>query len=152
MKNMDTKTSLETSLKDAMRSGDDVRKRTIRMALASIRLAEVEKGGPLDEPAVLSILQKEIKGRRETIQDAQRAMRPDLIAAAEAEIQVLESYLPQQLPFDDLKKMAQEAVSEAGAKTPADMGKVMKILMPRVQGRAPGDQVSLAVRQILQNS
>jgi uncharacterized protein YqeY len=79
-------------------------------------------------------------------------MRPDLIADAEAEIRVLESYLPQQLPFDDLKKMAQEAVSEAGAKTPADMGKVMKILMPRVQGRAPGDQVSLAVRQILQNS
>ncbi len=151
MMHMDTKTSLESDLKDAMRAGDDVRKRTIRMALASIRLAEVEKGGKLDEPAALSILQKEIKGRRETIQDAQKAMRPDLVAEAEAEILVLESYLPQQLTPEEVNKLAEEAVAEAGAKTPADMGKVMKILIPRVQGRAPGDQVSLAVRQILQN-
>jgi hypothetical protein len=135
-----------------MRKNDDIRKRTIRMALTSIKLAEVEKGSPLDESAILSILQKEVKSRRESAQEAQRAMRPDLVIAADQEIAVVEGFLPKQLDPQELNRMIQEAVAEVGASSPADMGKVMKVLLPRLQGRAAGDQVSLAVRQILQKS
>ncbi len=146
---MDTKTKLQDSLKDAMRANDEVRKRTIRMALTAIQLAQVEKGGPLDEPALIAILHKEIKGRNEAIQDAKRAMRPDLVADNEAEIKVLETFLPAQLSDDVLRAMVREAVAEVGAKTPADMGKVMKAVLPRVQGQAPGHKVSEMVKQVL---
>lgn len=147
---MDTKKKLESDLKQAMRENNDVAKRTIRMALSAIKLAEIEKGGDLDEGATLAILQKEIKGRRETIVDAQKANRPDMVAAAEVEISFLEQYLPRQLSPQELDDLARAAVAEAGATSPADMGKVMKILLPRTQGRAPGDQVSQAVRKVLQ--
>jgi uncharacterized protein YqeY len=147
---MDTKSRLENDLKTAMRNNDDLRKRTIRMALAAIRLAQVEKGSPVDEDAVLSILQKEVKSRRETIQDAQKAFRPDLVTAAEQEMAVLDEYLPKQLSSQELDSMAIDAIQEVGAKTPADMGKVMKVLLPKIQGRAPGGEVSLAVRRQLE--
>ena len=149
---MDTKTKLRDALKNAMRSNNEAEKRTIRLALSSIQLAEVEKGGPLDEPALMAIIQKEVKGRREAIQDAQKAQRPDLIAAGEEDIRILEKYLPEQLSTEDVQKLAQEAINETGASSPADMGKVMKVLLPRIQGRAPNDQVSLITRGLLTKS
>ncbi len=147
---METKSKLETALKEAMKAGDEVKKRTVRMALAAVRQAEVDRQVSLDETAVLGILQKEIKTRKESLEEARTANRPDLVAAAEAEIAVLQAFLPQGLGADELKALAAEAVAEAGAASPADMGKVMKLLMPRVAGRAPGDQVSAAVRELLQ--
>jgi hypothetical protein len=146
---MDTKTKLQENLKDAMRANDDVQKRTIRMALTAMRLAEVEKMGPLDEPGQIAIIQKEIKGRHESIADAERAGRPDLIPDNEAEIKVLETYLPTQLSDEALQAIVREAVAEVGAKTPADMGKVMKVILPRVKGQAPNDKVSQLVKQAL---
>jgi uncharacterized protein len=147
---MTTKVDLENSLREAMRSGDAVRKRTLRMALSAIRLAEVEKGAALEEPAVLAILQKEIKSRRESISDAQQAGRPDIAAEAETEIDVLEEFLPQPLSTAELEAMARAAIEEVGATSPRDMGRVMKILMSRVQGRADGAQASQIVRQLLE--
>ena len=79
-----------------------------------------------------------------------RATRPDIVAATEAEIAVLQNYLPQALSADELNALVQAAITEAGATSQTDMGKVMKLLMPRVGARAPGDQVSAAVRQFLQ--
>jgi uncharacterized protein len=146
---MDTKTKLQENLKDAMRANDEVQKRTIRMALTAMRLAEVEKMGPLDEPGQIAIIQKEIKGRHESIADAQRANRPDLIPDNEAEIKVLETYLPAQLSDEALQAMVQDAIAEVGAKTPADMGKVMKVILPRVKGVATSDKVSQMVKQAL---
>ncbi len=147
---MDLKTQLESTLKDAMRAGDDVRKRTIRMALSAIRLAEIEKGGPLDEAGLLAMLQKEVKSRQEAIAEAQHAKRPDLVSASEDEIKVLETFLPQQLTPQELETLARQAITEANAASPADMGKVMKLLTPRLQGRATGAQASQLVRQLLQ--
>ncbi|KPL83122.1 hypothetical protein SE15_07575 [Thermanaerothrix daxensis] len=144
------KAKLEAALRDAMRSGDEVRKRTIRMILSAIRLAEVEKGSGLDDNATLALLHKEVKSRRETIEDAQKGQRSDLVQAAEAEIQVIQEFLPQALSEAELLAMAKSAIEEAGAKTPADMGKVMKILMPRLQGRASGETASRVVRELLQ--
>jgi uncharacterized protein YqeY len=120
------------------------------MALAAIRQAEIDRQVKLDEAAALSIIQREIKTRKESVEEARRANRPDILAATQAEIAVLQAYLPQAMSADELKALVEAAIAEAGAASPADMGKVMKLLMPRVAGRATGDQVSAAVRQLLQ--
>src|SRR5512135_772276 len=123
---MDIKEKLEIALKEAMKAGDAVGKRSIRMVLAAIRQVEIDRQVKLDENAVLSIIQKEIKTRRESVEEARRANRPDIVAATEAEIAVLQTYLPEAMSADELKALAIAAVAEAGAKSPADMGKVMK--------------------------
>lgn len=148
---MDTKQKLEQALRDAIRTSDDVRKRTIRMVLTNIKLAEVEKGSPLDEVALAGVLQKEIKSRRESILDAQKAHREDLIRDSEDEIAVIETFLPQPLTDEELRAQIQAAITEVGAAAPGDMGKVMKVLLPRLQGRAANDRVSTLVRQMLQS-
>ena len=147
---MDTKEKLELALKEALKAGDDVRKRTVRMVLAAVRQVEIDKQVKLDEAAVLSIIQKEIKTRKESVEEARGANRPDIVAATEAEIVVLQAYLPAAMSAEELNALVAAAVLEAGAKSPSDMGKVMKLLLPRIAGRAAGAQVSLAVRQALQ--
>ena len=147
---METKVQLEIALKEAMKAGDDVRKRTVRMVLAAVRQVEIDQQVKLDEAAVLAIIQKEIKTRKDAVEEARRANRPDIVAATEAEIVVLQAYLPQAVSADELKALVEAAIAEAGAASPAGMGKVMKLLMPRLAGRAPGNQVSAAVRQLLQ--
>ena len=146
---MDTKSKLTQDLKDAMRARDELRKRRIRLTMAAIKNAEIDKRSELEEPAVLAILQKEVKSCRETIEGAQRANRPDLIAEAEAEIAILEEYLPQPLTSDELESLARDAVAESGAASPREMGNVMRILMPRVRGRADGKEASQIVRRLL---
>jgi uncharacterized protein YqeY len=147
---MELKQQLENALRQAMRSNDDLSKQTIRMALAAIKFAEIEKGKPVDEAGISAILQKEIKSRRESIQDAEKAHRPDLIESAKAEISILEAFLPQQLSEAELQALVETAIAETQASGISDMGKVMKVLVPRLQGRAPGDRVSQIVRQMLQ--
>jgi uncharacterized protein YqeY len=147
---METKNELEQALKTAIKAGDDVTKRTVRMALAAIRQVEIDKQISLDEPAVLAILQKEIKTRRESVEEASQVNRMDIVASTQAEIKVLEVYLPPALGVDELKALVEAAITEVGAVTLADMGRVMKMLMPRVAGRASGDQVSALVREMLQ--
>jgi len=146
---METKTQLENALKDALRAGDELRKRTLRMTLAAIRQQEIDKGTAADEAAVLSILQKEIKSRQESIADAHKAGRADLEAEANAEIEVLQGFLPRQLSADELEALARQAIAETGATDLKEMGQVMKVLMPRLQGRASGDQASQVVRKLL---
>ena len=146
---MDIKTQLENSLKDALRSGDDVRKRTVRMALSAIRFQEIEKGKALDDHAVMVVLQKELKARHESIDDARRADRPDLIAASQAEIEVLLSFLPKPFTPEELEALARQVITEVGATSMREMGQVMKALTPLLEGRATGDQASQAVRKLL---
>ncbi len=146
---MPSKSDLESALKDAIRSGDDVRKRTLRMVLSAIKLAEVEKRASLDESAIAGVLRKEIKMRQEAIDEAQRASRADLVLASQAEFAVLETYLPRALDPAELEQLARQAIAEAGAAGPQDLGKVMKVLVPLVEGRADGKQVSAIVRELL---
>lgn len=147
---MSIKTQLNDSMKEAMKSGDEVRKRTLRMALAAIKQVEVDKRAELDDAAVMGLLQKEIKNRREALEEAKKAGRADLVQANESEIEVLQAYLPKAMPADELRALVQAAIAETGASSPADMGKVMKAVMPRVAGRAPNDAISAAVREFLQ--
>lgn len=147
---METKQKLELALKEAIRAGIEVRKRAIRLVLAAVKLQEVEKRAALDESTVISILQKEVKSHRETIADSQKANRPDLVQTAEEEITVLEEFLPKPFSDEELSALVRAAIHETGAAAPADMGKVMKVLLPRLAGRAANDRVSQAVRQQLQ--
>ncbi|MBV6449493.1 MAG: putative protein YqeY [Anaerolineales bacterium] len=147
---MTIKTQLNESMKDAMKSGDEVRKRTVRMVLAAVKQAEVDKRVELDDTAVMNLIQKEVKNRREAIEEAKKAERADLIEANEAEIKVLEVFLPKAMPAEELRALVQAAIAESGATGPGDMGKVMKAVMPKVAGRAPNDMVSAAVKEALQ--
>lgn len=149
MKSMETKEKLQEALKQAMRAGDEIQKATLRMTLAAIRNAEIERRGDLDEADMLAILQKEVKSRQETAQEARQAGREDLARQAEQEIAVLDQYLPQPLSHAELESMAREAIQEVGASSPREIGQVMKVLMPRVRGRADGSEVSQIVRQLL---
>lgn len=147
---MDTRQKIETALKEAMRSGDNIRKQNLRMIMSSLKLSEVEKGGALDEAGVLSVIQKELKSRQEALHEAQTANRPDLIERARADIAVIEEFLPKQLTEEELTTVVTETITEVGASGPRDMGKVMKAVMAKVQGRAAGDQASQIVRKKLQ--
>jgi uncharacterized protein YqeY len=147
---MNIKTQLNDSLKDAMKSGDEVRKRTVRMVLAAVKQAEVDKRIELDDMAVIALIQKEVKNRRESLEEAKKVDRADLIADNEAEIKVLEVFLPKAMPAEELHAIVQAAITETGAASPADMGKVMKVVMGKVAGRAPNDMISAAVRELLQ--
>jgi len=147
---MDMKTRLNDALKESMKAGDEVRKRTVRMVLAAIKQAEIDRRITLDETTILSILQKEIKMRKESLEEAKTAGRENLVHDAQAEIDVLNTFLPQGLSADELRALVRTAIAETGAATATDIGKVMKALLPKVAGRAPGDQVSAAVRELLQ--
>lgn len=144
------KDQLEKGLKEAIRSGDDVRKRTYRMILSAIKLAEVEKIDNLSDSEINAVLQKEVKSRRETIADAEKLDRKDIIEDALAEIAVLEELLPEPMSMEDLERIVKDVINEVGATSMRDMGQVMKALTPRVQGRATGGQTSQVVRKLLQ--
>jgi uncharacterized protein YqeY len=146
---MDTRKQVEVDFQEALRTGDELRKRTLRLVLSAIKLMEIEKGEELDEGETLAVVQKEIKSYRESITDAERADRPDLAEQAAAEIKVLEVYLPQPLTQDEIEVLAKQAIVDVGATSPMEMGQVMKVLMPQVKGRADGSQVSQTVRQLL---
>jgi uncharacterized protein YqeY len=144
-----TREDLEAQLQTAMRDGDDLHKRTLRIVLSEWKLAEVERGDELDEAAAISLLQKQAKARREAIADAERAGRPDIVEAAQEELTYLETFLPQPLSQSELEQLARASIQETGATEPAQMGLVMKDLMPRMVGRADGKQASEVVRKLL---
>jgi len=146
---MNTKEKLTEDLKDAMRAKDEVRKRTIRMALAAIKNAEIENQAKLEESSVLAILQKEVKSGYETIEGAEQAGRDDLIAEAKAEIAVLEVFLPQALSTEEIEAIVAETITEVGATSLREMGQVMQAVMPKVRGRADGKEVNQIVRKLL---
>jgi uncharacterized protein YqeY len=149
---MDTKEKLTQALRNALRAKDTRRKSVVRLALAAIKNAEIEKKASLPEPDILALLQKEVKARYETIEGARLAGRADLIDQAKDEIAILEEFLPQPLTRDQLETLVREAIQEAGASSPREMGAVMKILVPRTRGRADGKETSQLVRELLSSA
>jgi uncharacterized protein len=136
-------------LHESMRNHNEIARDTMRMVLTSLKLAEVEKKQELDDTAVLALIQKEIKSRHESIEDFKKGNRADLVEKSEKEIKVLEQFLPKQLTDDELKAVVEEAIKEVNAQSPSDMGKVMKIVIPKVQGKASSDRISGLVKQLL---
>jgi len=149
MVNMSIKDDLQEALKVALKSGQNLRKTTVRMALASIKNAEVEARGELEDDLVLNLLQKEVKARQETIEAAIKAQRPDLISKAEEEIAILGEFLPQPLSQEELRALVESAVAESGASSIADIGRVMGVLMPKIRGKADGKEANQIVRELL---
>lgn len=149
MVSMSIKNDLQEALKEALKSGQNLRKTTLRMALASIKNAEIEARGELEDDLILNLLQKEVKARHETIEGAEQAKRPDLISKAEEEIAILGEFLPKPLSPDELRALVEKAIAESGASSMADMGRVMGVLMPLIRGRADGKDANQIVRELL---
>jgi uncharacterized protein YqeY len=146
---MKIKEKLRVELTAALKAGDAQRKTTVRMALASIKNAEVEARGEIKEDLVLNLIQKEVKARQETIEGAQQANRPDLISKAEEEIAILNEFLPEQLSDEELRTLVQEAIEESGASSMDEIGAIMGVLMPKIRGKADGKQANQIVRDLL---
>ncbi len=146
---MSLKDKLQQDLKEAIRSRDAQRKSVIRMCLFAIQRAEVEQGGELDEPALVAVLQKEAKQRRDAIEQFEDADRPDLLEAEKDELVILESYLPQMLSRDEIAEEARQVIEEVDASGMKDLGAVMRVLMPQMKGRAEGRLVNQVVRELL---
>jgi uncharacterized protein len=142
------KEQLQTDLTAAMKARDDTRSRTLRMALTSIRNEEVSGTAArnLTDDEVIKILGREAKRRREAAAAFAEAGRPEQAAAEQAEEEVLAAYLPAQLGDEELAAMVAAAIAESGASGPGGMGLVMKLLTPRVAGRAEGGRVAAMVR------
>jgi len=148
---MSLKESIFEDLKSAMKQKDEVRVRTLRMVVAAIKNALVDKKNLSDED-VLGILHKEIKQRQDAIAQYEKAERDDLAQAEAQEKKIIQQYLPQPLSEEELRKIITQAMEETGANSPQDLGKVMAIVMPQVKGRADGKAINTMVRDILSSS
>ena len=146
---MTLKETISAAMTNAMKAKDETRKIPLRLVMAAVKEAEIEKREDLEEDEVLRLVQKEVKARQESIADAKKAGREDLIATAKAEMAVLQEYLPEGLSPEELEAILKDTISEIGATSMADMGKIMQAVMPKVQGRADGGQVNQLVRKLL---
>ncbi len=146
---MDFHEQLQKDLANAMKAKNDTQKWVIRMLKSAIQLAEKNKGEPLSEEEFLQAVQKEIKTRNESKADAEKANRQDLIDAADAEIAILKTYLPVQLGTEEFTDLVRQTISETSATSVKDMGKVLKNLLPKLQGRATNAEASRIVKEEL---
>ena len=140
-------------MKTAMKAKEEGKQRlaVIRMVRSAIRQQEIDGNGKqaLDDEGVIAIISKEVKMRKDSLEEFKKGDRQDLVAQTEAEIAVLMPYLPQQLSEEEIRTFVQEAVEKSGASSQKDMGKVMGLLMPKVKGRADGKLVNSIVREML---
>ncbi len=146
---MHPKEQLQADLKTAMKSGDSQRKDTLRLIMAAIKQVEVDSRTELTEEQVYGVLATEAKKRRDSIAEMRGAGRNDLADQEQMELGLIETYLPQQLSREEVEVEVRKAITETGAKTPKDMGSLMKVLMPRVKGRADGRLVNEVVKALL---
>ena len=143
---------LADELNEARRAGDDVRKRTLSVIVAEIRNAAIAAGAAeraLDDEGVTRVLQRQAKQRRDAIEQFEQGGRSDLVAAEQAELAVIEAYLPQQLSVEEIEMAVRAVIERTGASQASDMGKVMGPVMGQLQGRADGRLVSQTVRRLL---
>jgi len=155
---MSLKQQLTTDLQDAMRSGDETRKSTIRMLMTAVQNAEIAavdikdadaSRQELDDDAVLAVIAKQAKQRRESIEEFKKANRTDLADKEAAELKILEEYLPAMLSRDEIVAATREVIAETGASGPSDKGKVMPVIMKRLAGQADGRAINEVVTELL---
>lgn len=148
---MSLKTQLMDDMKAAMKAKEEGKSKlaVIRMVRAAIKQAEIDGKKELDDNDIMTLISKEVKMRRDSIDEFKKGNRDDLVAKNEAEIEVLMAYLPEQLSEAEVRALVEEAIAATGASTPKDMGKVMGALMPKVKGRADGKMVNAIVKELL---
>jgi uncharacterized protein YqeY len=143
------KQKLSDDLKAAMKSGDTVKRSTLRMLMSAINNAEIAKKAPLGDSDVLGIIAKEVKQHQESIASFKDGNRLDLVEKEEAEMAILQEYLPEQMSRDDIIVEARQVIADIGAQGPGDKGKVMQQLMPKMKGRADGKEINEIVTELL---
>jgi uncharacterized protein YqeY len=151
------KEQLQEDMRKAAKERDSLALSALRMAVAAVRNREIDavtrkempSGGVLPDEAILKVIVTMVKQRREAIELYVKGNRPELAAKEEAEIAVLERYLPKALSVAEIEAVVRDVIAETGARGPSDMGRVMKVLMPKVAGRADGKAVNEAVRRLL---
>ena len=146
---MSLRERIQSDLTAAMRSGDSLRRDVLRMAESALYNTEKAKRQPLAEDEVVGVLSREVKTRRESVEAFRKGGREELAAKEEAEIAILQDYLPRQLGDEELRRLVDEAIAATGASSPRDMGKVMGCLAPATRGRADGRRVSELVAAAL---
>lgn len=138
-----------TDMKAAMKARDKLKVDTIRMANAAIKNAEINGKKELNDAEVIDIIAREIKMRRDALEEYKKADRPEATAKLEQEIHILMGYMPEQLSEDEIRHIVQDTINQTGARDPKDMGKVMGALMSKVKGKADGKIVSNMVKELL---
>ncbi len=145
----DLKQKLMDDLKQAMRGGDKVRLSVIRLVMSAIKNAEIARQAALDDTDILGIIAKEVRQRRESIEAFKLGNRHDLVAQEEAELVILNEYLPQQISREEIIAAARRVIEEVGAQGPGDKGKVMPKLIAQLKGRADGREINAVVTELL---
>jgi len=145
----DLKQKLGGDLKQAIRSGDKVRRSVIRLVMAAAKNAEIARQAPLDDTALLGIIAKEIRQRKESIEAFRLGKRDDLVAQEEAELAILQGYLPEQMTREEIIAEARQVIEEVGAEGLGDKGKVMPRLITQLKGKADGREINSVVTELL---
>lgn len=145
----DPKARLQAALKEAMASKDNARRDALRLVMSAIKQVEVDERKELSAEEIYTILQKEAKKRRESIDEMEKAGRTALAEQEKFELDILETFLPRQLGREEVAALARDAIAQTGAASAKDMGKVMAALMPKVKGLADGKLVNDVVRELL---
>lgn len=146
---MDLNQELEADLKEAMKLRDEVRLTTLRLLKSALKNYEIEVGHDLSMQEALSVLQKEAKKHQDSIEQYEKANRDDLAKDEKAELEVIEKYLPEQMPEDQVAKLVDEAIQQTGATGPADMGKVIGVVRDKAQGQADGTLIAKLAKERL---
>ena len=144
-----TKDKLDRDVKQAMRDGDAAKRDTLRLMLSAVQNAEIAKRGELAEPDVLGIIAREVRQRRESIEAFRQGDRPDLIAIEEAELAIIQVYLPEQASREEIVEFARKVIAETGAEGSRDKGKVMPKLVAEFKGKADGRIINEIVTELL---
>jgi uncharacterized protein YqeY len=147
---MSLKETLADDLKAAMKEKDKIRKDAVQMVRAAILQVEKDQKITLDDAGVIEVVARELKKRKDSLSDFEKGGRQDLIDNTTREIEVLSKYLPEQLSDEALEQIVRESIVEAGAQTIKDMVKVMKIILPKVKGKAEGSKVNALVKKVLE--
>lgn len=142
---------LQQDLKQAQLDRDEVKVSTLRLLLSEVKNLEIQKQSELNDSDIQSLIQKELKKRTESIAAFRSGGREEMAQKEEAEAKVLQAYLPEQLTDEELKNLVDEAISQTGASSVSDMGKVIGMVMGKAEGRADGGRVSQMVKERLQN-
>ena len=143
------KQKLTDDLKQAMRGGDEVRRSVIRLVMAAIKNAEIARQAALDDADILGVIAKEVRQRRESIESFKQGNRQDLVAQEEAELAILNEYLPQQMTREEIVAEARRVIDEVGAQGLGDKGKVMSQLIAQLKGKADGREINAVVTELL---
>jgi uncharacterized protein YqeY len=140
---------LNEDLKSAMRGKEQTRMTVLRMVLSAINYSEIAQQKKLDDAGIITVISREIKQRRESIEAYEKGNRQDLADKEKTELAMLQAYMPAQMSCDEITSLVQKVIEEVGAKGPGDKGKVMQKLMPQVKGKADGGEVNTIVTELL---